>query len=89
MRKAEFEKPGVDVIELINTGGKILDATLPWINAMIKKIQESGDPTNINTPKGRTYHILQNEALDRLQQQKIDLLEGYVQQLIDKGIVEA
>ncbi len=89
MRKAQFDAPDVDIIGLINTGEKIIDATLPWINLMIKKIQESGDPTNVNTPRGRTFHILQTEALDKLQTQKIDLLEGYIQQAIDKGLIEA
>lgn len=85
MYKKDFEAPGVDVIDLINTGEQIIDATLPFINELIQKIQDEGDPTNVHTPKGRTAHILATEALDKLQDQKLALHDKYFAELIEKG----
>jgi hypothetical protein len=74
MQKKDLEAPDVDIIKIINTGIKIADATIPWINEMIAKIK-AGNERNINTPAGKKARILANDALDKLQEQKIELLD--------------
>ncbi len=86
MKKADLEAPDVDIVEMINIGEKILDATIPWINEMIAKIK-AGNEKNVNTPAGRTAHILAGEALNKLQDQKLELHDKYFAQLLEKGFI--
>lgn len=78
----------IDIIGAINTGEQIIGATLPLITDIIAKIQAANHSDNVHTPAGRTNHILATEALDKLQNAKIELHDKYFAQLIAKGVIE-
>ena len=74
MKKADLEAPEVDVIELINTGGKIIDATLPWITNLINELVDLGKSDNIKTARGKRIHIERLEAVDKLHEQRFEIM---------------
>ena len=76
-----------DVIAGINTGVQIADATLPFIEEIIQKIQDAGTSTDLRTPHGKRVHIEQLEALAKVEVEKQKLYDKYFQQLIDKQII--
>ena len=88
MKQIDFaDKQPVDIIEMINTGVKIVDATLPFINGLINSLSDLGKSDNIKTPHGKKVHIERLEAVDKLLIQKDELHDKYFLQLIEKGII--
>lgn len=88
MRRKDFETPGFDIIGAINTGEKIIDATLPFITNLINELVDLGKSDNIKTPHGKRVHIERLEAVDKLLIQKDELHDKYFAQLIEKGVLE-
>lgn len=90
MKQIDFAgKEPIDIIGIINTGEKILDASLPFINGLIETLSDLGKSDNIKTPRGKRIHIERLEAVDKLLIQKDELHDKYFLQLIEKGILEA
>ena len=87
------ELPNIEVGEIIdglNTGAEIVGATLPILKELAEKIIEWGKGLEIDAlslPRGKRKAIEALQALEKVDQQKQVVYDGYFAQLIEKGIV--
>lgn len=87
-----------ELVNILNTGGTILNATFPFIKDLFSKIKElvqSVQTDKLSTPHGKRVAIEQlreeqdiSNAKDAIQKELNKLYDGYFAQLKEKGIIE-
>lgn len=91
---AKAELPTIPVGELVdglNQGATIIDATLPILTEIVKKIIEwasSLETDSLSLPRGKRKAIEALQALEKVDQQKQELYDKYFAQLVAAGLVK-
>lgn len=87
--------PPIDIVNAINTGATIVNATYPFIKDLFGKINElvaSIQTDALSTPKGKRKAIEElqrvTEARNIVQKELNKLYDAYFKQLADKGLIE-
>jgi len=87
--------PPIDIVNAINTGATIVNATFPFVKDLFAKIAElvsSIQTDALSTPKGKRKAIEElqrvTEARNAVQKELNKLYDGYFKQLADKGLIE-
>ena len=87
--------PPIDIVNAINTGATIVNATFPFVKDLFAKIAElvaSIQTDALSTPKGKRKAIEElqrvTEARNIVQKELNKLYDAYFKQLADKGLIE-
>lgn len=84
--------PVGDIIDGLNQGAVIVNATLPILQDIVGKIMEWANGLefdSLSLPKGKRRAIEALQAMEKIDQQKQELYDKYFAQLIADGVVKA